>query len=400
MLAWVLAVTLACDPVPVVPSADERQNSEAARIEGDVVFSGTARGNVVLFLFDAARPPPPEGTGRPLSFAFIPGEKLFSAAMDDGSDAGPFTAHYAFSLVPEGKYLIRGFLDRDGCLPQVGCRDPDFIPWYGVTGEPSAGDVGGGAVDPLTREPRVIEIARGEDGRLRAATDVQVSFLEDASTTIPVDRPAFRVNGERALDLSQPASFFELVPAVIVERSITATAFLAQWVDDDHDGVPDDADHDGVPEFWPKVFVRKLADGPVPLLDENDLDHDGVIDPTGVDYPHADGTSDGLPDQVVLAAGLVPDAIALALTNMDGTPKMTPVPVPKLDLVVRPLALDARDPSAPVPLASVPPGRYAIVVVQLTGQTWRVPNELQPGFAGSAGLPAVESQAFFLEVKP
>ena len=33
-----------------------------------------------------------------------------------------------------------------------------------------------------------------------------------------------------------------------------------------------------------------------------------------------------------------------------------------------------------------------------TGQTWRVPNELQPAVATSVGLPTVETQAFFVDV--
>jgi hypothetical protein len=46
----------------------------------------------------------------------------------------------------------------------------------------------------------------------------------------------------------------------------------------------------------------------------------------------------------------------------------------------------------------VPPGRYALTLVQFTGQTWRVPNELSPPLAQEDGLPAVESQSFVLDV--
>jgi len=37
-------------------------------------------------------------------------------------------------------------------------------------------------------------------------------------------------------------------------------------------------------------------------------------------------------------------------------------------------------------------------VMQFTGQTWRLPNELQPLVAGG-GLPAVPSQAWYLDVQ-
>jgi hypothetical protein len=72
--------------------------------------------------------------------------------------------------------------------------------------------------------------------------------------------------------------------------------------------------------------------------------------------------------------------------------------VPSLAVIVQPVAVDVRDPSRRVPLKSVPSGRYAVTLVQFTGQTWRVPNELSPPLALAEGLPPVESQAFVLEV--
>jgi hypothetical protein len=74
------------------------------------------------------------------------------------------------------------------------------------------------------------------------------------------------------------------------------------------------------------------------------------------------------------------------------------LPVTELTVAVRPLALDARNPAAPVPLAGLPSGRYSITVVQSTGQVWRVPNELSPEVAPAIGLPAVEGQGFSLQV--
>ncbi len=401
MAACAVAALLAlgCDEPPVVPTADERQNSQASRIEGQVIISGTARGNAVVLLFAAERPPPPQGTGRPIAFTVVTSETLFGAEKDNETHTGPFTAPFAFDLVPQGRYLIRGFLDREGCLPNLGCRTPDFLPWFGVTSEPTAGDVGGAAVDPVTRAARLIEIAPDKDGALQAVTGVHVSFAQ--TETVPVDRPAFRVEGSRVLDLAAPVSFYKLLSQPIDEGvvKLPAPAFLVRWVDDDGDGVPDDTNGDGQPELWPKVFVRKLSDRGTGLLDENDLDRDGVLDATGEDYERADGTKDGKPDAVVLAAGLVPDALLPLITNEDGTPKMTPVPVNALDLALRPMALDARNPKAPVPLKRVPPGRYAVIVLNFTGQSWRVPNELSPAIADGAGLPQVESQSFVIEVK-
>jgi hypothetical protein len=398
-LASVLAT--GCEPPPVVPTADQRQNQRLSRIEGQVVVQSRARGNAIVLLYDAARPPPPQGAGRPLSFTVIPAQKLFGPAEPGAS--GPFTAPFSFSLVAPGRYLLRGFIDADTCLSgATPCHGPDFIPWYGITGEPNAGDVGGAAVDPLTRVPRAVEVAAGPDGVLQAATGVIVSF-SDASA-VPIERPTFRVEGGSRFDPSAGLKRLDLWPVRIQEGVVSAgaPAFLVRYVDDNGDGVPDTNDA-GQPQLWPRILVRKLADTPglseeQKLADENDLDRDGLLDTEGADYLRADGTSDGLPDQVVLAAGLVADPLLAALTRPDGTPRMEAVPVPSLGVFIQPLAVDVRDPSRRVPLKAVPPGRYALTLVQFTGQTWRVPNELSPPLALGEGLPQVESQAFVLDV--
>ena len=333
-----------------------------------------------------------------MSFTIIPARQLFGAALEDPSASGPFTAPFAFSLVPPGRYLLRGFIDADTCRTGVQpCHGPDFIPWYGVTGEPNAGDVGGAAVDALTLAPRVVEVGPGADGTLQAATGITVSFSDSA--TVP-ERPAFEVVGGNRLEPSAGPLRLELRPLSLHEGvvDVRPPAFLLRYVDENGDGVPDDANGDGNPELWPRVVVRKLADAP-DLTDENDLDRNGLLDEVGVDYPHADGSRDGLPDLVVLAASLVPDPATMdALRNPDGTPRMEPVPVPKLELVIHPQALDVREPSNPVPLQSLPSGRYALTLVQFTGQTWRLPNELSPSLAPALGLPSVESQSFLLQV--
>lgn len=391
LLIAAAALLASCEPPPVYSTKDRRQNTQASRIEGEVVVQSRTHGNAVVLLYDEARPPPPQGTGRPLSFSVVPAEKLFAGAPEGGG--GPFTAPFAFSLVAPGRYLLRGFLDR---------APSDFLPWYGVTAEPNAGDVGGAAVDALTRLPRVVEIpAEG----LTPATGVTVSFADSAA--VPFDRPAFKVTG---LGHFNPAAgqplVLELTSQPIDEGEVhqPRPMFLARYVDDDADGVPDDANRDGVPDFWPKVVVRKLADTPFRLHDENDLDKNGVLDAEGADYEHVNPASgatvpaDGKPNLVVLAAGFAPDEVVALLTDGSGLPRMTPVPTSKLHLVVKPMALDASNPAALAPLKSVPPGRYAIVVMQLTGQTWRLPNELSPQVAPKLGLPSVESQAFVIEV--
>ncbi|MFE8602108.1 hypothetical protein [Archangium violaceum] len=394
-LATVLAT--GCEPPPVKPTDDQRQNQELSRIEGQVVVQSQARGNAIVLLYDATRPPPPQGAGRPVSFTVIPAQQLFGPAQPGSS--GPFTAPFSFSLVAPGRYLLRGFIDADTCLTGASpCHGPDFIPWYGVTGEPNAGDVGGAAVDPITRVPRVVEVGTGPDGTLQATTGVIVSFSD--TSAIPLERPVFRVEGSSRFDLVMGAKRLDLWPVQVREGGVTAgaPALVVRYVDDNGDGTPDDADGDGQLDLWPRVLVRKLADAEGSLADENDLDRDGILDDTGADYPRTDGTRDGMPDQVVLAAGLVADPVYAALRKPDGTPRMEAVAVPSLGVFIQPYAYDVRDPTKRVLLKSVPSGRYALTLVQFTGQTWRVPNELSPPLAKEDGLPAVESQSFVLEV--
>ncbi|MFP2928723.1 hypothetical protein ACLESO_26710 [Pyxidicoccus sp. 3LG] len=398
LASLVAGAGLGCEAPPVVPTADGRQNTLTARLEGSLVVQSRARGNAIVFLYDAERPPPPQGTGRPLAFTVVPAEQLFGPALG-GTAPGPFTAPFSFSLVAAGRYMLRGFIDADTCgaAATQPCHRPDFIPWYGVTSEPNAGDVGGAAVDPTTGTPLVFEVTADADGQPQPLTGVSVSFSDTAR--VPLDRPAFQVvAGDRNLGSTQ--KLLRLQPQAIQDGAVDQRppGFFVSYVDANRDGQPDDANRDGVPDLWPRVVVRKLADGVAGVVDENDLDRNGVPDTTGVDYPHADGSKDGLPDVVVLAAGLVPDGPIAALTDEQGQPRMQGAVVPELQVVVRPQALDARDAAAPAPLKDLPRGRYALVLIQSTGQTWRVPNELDPALAAGVGLPSLESQAFFLEV--
>lgn len=387
-------LTLAgCDAPPVFSGADGHQTTPTARIEGKVVVSSTSRGNVVLFLFDAARPPPPAGTGRPVAFSVVPQSAL--SGDDIAGTAGLFSAPYAFSLVAPGDYLVRGFLDAND----------DFVPWFGVLAEANGGDVGGGHIDQTTRQSKIVTIGIGEKSLPVAAQDVAVTVSDVAR--LPADRPVFEAFGAgAAVTLTAPRTTIDLVSRPITEGVVSQRQpiFLARLVDDDGDGKADDANRDGVPDFWPRVVVRKMAEDASVVTDENDLDRDGIIDATGADYEHVDGAgatipADGKPDVVVLAAGF--DFMEHLPTLIDGAgkPKATPTPLTKLKLAIQLRALDVSNPAAPQVLKGVPPGRYAVTVIQSTGQTWRVPNELSPGFDARAGLPTVASQGFVIQVR-
>jgi hypothetical protein len=236
-----------------------------------------------------------------------------------------------------------------------------------------------------------------------AVVNVPVSISDTAR--VPVDRPVFALPTTLTLGatpLAVNVGVYPLSSDLVQERT---PVFLARLVDDDGDGVPDDANHDGVPDFWPRVVVRKLA-GDGSLADENDLDRNGLLDTEAgfADYEHINTTTnaliapDGAPDLVVLAAGFDFSALAAQLVDGTGRVKATPTPVGALKLVIQPRAIDASNAAAPQVLSSVPKGRYAVTIIQSTGQTWRVPNELAPGVAAARGFPEAPSQAFVVEV--
>jgi hypothetical protein len=397
LLFWLLpsfiAGLSACESPGINPGADVRQNTRSSRIEGNLVVSSSTRGNAILFLYDAARPPPPAGTGRPLTFTTVSSQRIFGNAPNGIS--GPFSAPFGFPLVNPGRYLIRAFLDVNA----------DFIPWYAVTSDVNAGDVGGGALD-ANRNLKVIEVVLDENQRPLATTDVGVAISDVAR--VPVDRPVFEVaGGVASVKITNAPAAIELVLKPIAEGAIAqpAPVFLARLVDDNGDGVPDDANGDGIPDFWPRVVVRKMASGANVLTDENDLDRNGILDAEGfIDYEHLSLPSmmvqppDGSPDAVVLAAGFDFSALQSLLVDATGRVKLTPTPVNKLKLVIKPQAFDASNPVRPALIRGVPKGTYAITVIQSTGQTWRLPNELSPELATGAGLPTVTSQSFVVEV--
>ena len=80
-----------------------------AVISGSVVYDGPTpvgdapAGNTLIFLYAESAPPPPLGTGRPVTFAVVPRAALFTPGAPDGLRSAPFV----ISQVPAGRYTVR-----------------------------------------------------------------------------------------------------------------------------------------------------------------------------------------------------------------------------------------------------------------------------------------------------
>lgn len=136
-------------------------------------------GRVVLTLFAFDDPPPPEGTARSaLNLLTVPGGDLFQAPGDClPEDATPEqqavvivrSAPFAWPELALGAaYQIRGFYDADG----------DFVPFFPESSQPTAGDVAGGAVDPIDRSfLRIVfpPAAEAPEGAVRAGVSVNLA---------------------------------------------------------------------------------------------------------------------------------------------------------------------------------------------------------------------------------
>lgn len=159
----------------------------------------SVRGRVILTLFDARNPPPPEGSATSaVNLLALDGAELFGTEPTRLRDVcqplhptgteGPATGSAPFvwpDLELGRSYQIRAFYDSD----------EDFSPFFSVRNSPTAGDVGGGAlVDPTSPVVRYQPITFGpvaEHLRGQELTGVTVSL----GAVVTTERPAFRYEG-------------------------------------------------------------------------------------------------------------------------------------------------------------------------------------------------------------
>ncbi|MFO0630845.1 MAG: hypothetical protein U0325_35180, partial [Polyangiales bacterium] len=201
-----LSLLSACGDPPVVRGADGasvNHNTALGRIEGTLIYDGPPPptdaagrpiGRVVLLLFRADAPPPPQGFATSaLSVATVPASQLFVSLGPSTTGRVRASVAYSFpSIAAAGEYQIRAFYSaRD--------EAQGFHPLFGTRNQPWRGDVAGGAL--LDTNPANPVFQRIPVGRPRADGTLELP-AEGALTAgvtvvlgspIDTDRPVFHV---------------------------------------------------------------------------------------------------------------------------------------------------------------------------------------------------------------
>jgi hypothetical protein len=315
--------------VPADPDAPAVLNV----LSGDVVVSGTSDvATTYVLLYDALDPPPPAGTGSPVSFAAV------SASTFTGDGAGIQAAPYFVTRVPDGAWLLAALMDVDG--------DFDPLRPY-ANGGATCGDwVGAHVSDLATGEAAPVTVSGGV-------------LLDDVTVVVGVpmttERPAFTLGTSGVSQTSPDPQLFTLdatgIHSTILDLADPGTdpcgaAFVFYAPDADGDGQPDpnpdpDLAAEGLLDLWPRVYLQYLS----PAAGES-WSAQAVVYPA----PLLDGEATvGVPALVTsLEVVWVPAALH---TLADGTQEVVTAP-------------------------DLPAGAWSVTVVESTGQTWTLPNEV------------------------
>lgn len=365
LLPALLLASCAWD-APLAQSPDSVSNV----ISGTVVVNAeTVTGTVLVLLYAADDPPPPDGTGRPVTLASL------DASRFSGS-AGVQSAPFAITEVPDGDWLVVALLDNDH----------DFHPLVEATGGATCGDMLGSYLADLSTGE--IGVVSTEGGELVDGVTVLVG------SEVPLERPAFtfkqntvsRSDEAPVLTISatdvnaisedldgNPWTVLDLTGPLDIDAVLAGTAAYDPcdvafnlWIPDD-DGAFDGNPHPnpayaelGLIEIWPRFYLQYLGDD----LEEGESYVSEAVWATPVLSP--------LAFQSAFLSG------ALAFDTI--------IPQSSLDLYFPPVAVhrlpDGTE--ATVQGADVPAGAWSLTVVSITGQTWTLPNDLSAFPSGSS----------------
>jgi uncharacterized protein (DUF2141 family) len=315
-------------------------------ISGSLNLSGISSFfGAYVFAYDAANPPPPQGTGTPVSADFHAAPEFAGGSVS-----------FALPDLPLGNYIVAAVVDTRGDFavsPQLFSAAPGegtilaahagLVPLTGAAPQAAGANITATAAGAVPARPSFVVL--NADASV-AEADFAVSFASHAPQRLSL-------KAQKVLD-----------GRVVLKPEADAPAFLVAYRGCDAGGNPADADGDGFPDLFPRVLIVKLADS----------------DPTGLTI-----------DASVTA---IPAAVDPAPFTLGACTAHNIVPAVSLSVVMLPVAVHgtAQEP--------VPSGRYGVILEQSTGQTWRLPNELQPSLLDprSAGAVDLGSQSAGLRV--
>lgn len=294
----------------------QRGPVKTAQLSGAVKTGPSARGDAYVFLY-APGEGPPENLSSPKAVTGIS-----DLAVADGG------AHYLFADLEPNPYRLWSFLDVDR----------NFDGNIDVLSQPGAGD----------------RISAGVELNLQpgAKHEQDVSLTE----LVALEPPALHLEGLDGGSLDLPDGLSNVVSFALVADPVgrldaQRMGFSVSLIDKDRDGNPDDANGDGVPDIYPRTFLRWL---PKP----------GQATPADVE------------GDVLLP--LVFDPIPF-LTSLSNDPEREVV-VDRLNVFLLAQAQVVEVRNGPgqrvVSLPAIPPGDYELLVIQESGQFWRIPNGL------------------------
>lgn len=356
-----LHLLLLCACAHEVP-LDEEADATLNVVEGTVIFLGEGDpADTFVLVFDAADPPPPAGTGSPVTFAAVPAE-AFSIGTT-GAPAAPFSVTH----LPDGDYLLAAINDQDA----------DFQPLLSTNAGATCGDVAGA---------HLADLSTGERGVVSVAGGQRVGGLPIfLGSVLPTERPAFVFTDNTAARSTDPTQLtFGIASTGIYSELVTLTGpfdgtaacdtmFYVHVVDADGDGAPDPHPNPslaaaGMVDIWPRLYLQFLGSEQTPLTEGESYATEAAVYPT------------------FLSDGSVPVGVPTPLTSLTGL--FLPGAIHTLP--------DGSE--AVVQGADVPAGPWSLTVVSLTGQTWTLPNEAAAfGSTDASFEPAAQGAALTVE---
>jgi len=347
------------------------------RISGTVLVDGLeAPADVMVLVYAADDPPPPQGTGSPLTFGVVPASDFSSTGQ------GPLEAPFDLALtgLPDMDVLVTALADVDGDLYPL-------PPYSDVAGGATCGDVVGAHVSDLatgTFAPVSVQQNTRVGGIsvlvARLSTLERPAFVFQggspvlpkdevltgetltfrlASTGIAAGRPVEDEDGAVSVE-----PFLSLAPP-FDGTDPCGTSFWVTVYDQDGDGQPDPHPDLGAAamDAWPRVILQY----------QGTLGEDGTL-----------VAPDPAQGQYVAQAAHFPAPVWFG-----DVPLNQPTPLTELELVWVPavrhilpdgteelIAPDLTAPDADEQLDRIPEGVWSVTLINVAGQTWTVPNSL------------------------